>query len=138
VDELNACMRRSSTGASVTNVARALISSSGILVHPTHPREGGPGLQKLRGKFPEEFTAIDEAISTTGKYAIAFGQHFRPTICYDVIGVNRVTGEAIRRHYHDHKDEAMTYWQEFKKGMTAKRGESEESEHDAYKTHRPN
>ena len=31
----------------------------------------------VKGRLPEEFTAIDEVVSTSGKYAIAFGQHFR-------------------------------------------------------------
>jgi|SRR5882724_5614641 len=91
----------------------------------------------VKGRLPEEFTAIDEAVSTSGKYAIAFGQHFRPMICYDVVAVNRYTGECVRRHY-DRKDEAMTYWQMFKEGMTAKRGPSEEDEHAGFKIFGPN
>lgn len=90
-----------------------------------------------KGRLPEEFTAIDEAVSTSGRYAIAFGQHFRPMICYDVIAVDRRTGECTRRHY-DAKDEAMTYWQTFKQGMTAKRGPSEEDEHAGFKIFGPN
>ena len=80
-------------------------------------------------RIPEELTIIDETVSTTGKYAIAFGQHFNPMICYDVVALNRVTGITTRRHYHT-KDEAMTFWQEFRKEMTAPRGESEEDERD--------
>ena len=81
---------------------------------------------------PEEFTAVDETVSTTGKYAIAFGQHFRPTLCYDIIAVNRMSGEATRLHFGDHKDQAMTRWQEFKKDMTAPRAPGEDDEKDTY------
>lgn len=96
-----------------------------------------PEENQMRSKFPEEFTCIDEAVSTTGKYAIAFGQHFKPTLCYDIVGVNRVTGEAIRRHYNDHKDEAMAAWQKFKQGMTAPREPSEEDERERYQIFGP-
>jgi hypothetical protein len=89
-------------------------------------------VKKHTNRRPEELTPIDEAVSTLGKYAICFGQHFRPTICYDVVGINRITGECIRRHYGDKKDQAMTYWQEFKAAMTAPRVQSEEDEKDGY------
>lgn len=94
-------------------------------------------LPRLR-RFPEEFTPIDEAISTIGKYAIAFGQHFRPTLCYDVVALNRLTGECKRVHYGDHKDQAMAKWQEFKQSMTAPRTPSEEDEVDKYHIFGPN
>lgn len=90
-----------------------------------------------RNGKPEEFTAIDECISTTGKYACALGQHFRPTLCYDIIAVNRATGEATRLHFHDHKDQAYTRWQDFKSQMTAARGPSEEDEADEYRIINP-
>ena len=95
-------------------------------------------MRKVSSKRPEELTPIDEAVSTLGKYAICFGQHFRPELCYDVVAINRVTGECIRRHYGDKKDQAMTYWQEFKSKMTAPRTPSEEDESDRYHTHGPN
>lgn len=87
---------------------------------------------------PEEFTAIDEAVSTTGKWAIAYGQHFRPTLCYDIIALNRFTGEAMRVHYNDHKEIAMAKWEAFKEGMTAPRAEGEEDEPTGYKIFGPN
>ncbi len=89
-------------------------------------------------RLPEEFTPIDEAISTVGKYAIAFGQHFRPTLCYDVVALNRLTGECKRVHYGDHKDQAMTRWQEFKKQMTGPRTSSEEDESAGFQIFGPN
>ena len=97
---------------------------------------------KAFGKHPEEFTPIDEAVSTIGKYAIAFGQHFRPTLCYDVLALNRDTGECIRRHYGDRKDEALAYWQWFKQTMTGPRTPSEEDEqhvlHEFAPSNKPN
>ena len=95
-------------------------------------------MKKPMRRLPEELTPIDEAVSTLGKYAICFGQHFRPGLCYDVVGINRVTGECIRRHYGDKKDQAMTFWQEFKAKMTAPRTVSEEDEQDGYTTFGPN
>jgi len=85
-----------------------------------------------------EFTAIDEAVSTTGKYAIAYGQHFTPEICYDIVALNQVTGIATRLHFRDDKAQAMTRWQDFKQAMTAPRTESEEEEKDVYKIFGPN
>ena len=82
-------------------------------------------------KLPQELTVIDECISTTGKYACCLGQHFDPILCYDVVALNRVTGEAKRLHFRE-KDAAYTKWTEFKKDITAKRTESEEDEHDRY------
>lgn len=93
---------------------------------------------KLKSKFPEEFTCINECVSTTGKYTCAFGQHFRPTLCYDIVAVNRITGEATRLHFGDHKDQAMSRWVEFKRDMTAKRGESEKEEKNVYHIFGPN
>ena len=79
-------------------------------------------------RLPEEFTPINETVSTTGKYAIAFGQHFAPDLCYDVIALNRVTGEAKRVHFKGSKDQALTCWNDFRNAMTAPRGPSEEDE----------
>jgi hypothetical protein len=79
---------------------------------------------------PEEFTPIDECVSTTGKYSCAFGQHFRPTLCYDVLAHNNYTNEVIRRHYDDRKEEAQRFWEEFKQLMTAPRSEPESEEKD--------
>jgi hypothetical protein len=87
--------------------------------------------------LPEEFTAINETVSTTGKYAIAFGQHFAPDLCYDVIALNRVTGEAKRVHFKSAKDRALTCWNDFRNQMTAKRGPSEEDEIDHYQIFGP-
>lgn len=88
-------------------------------------------------KFPEEFTCIDECVSTTGKYACALGQHFRPILCYDIVAVNRMTGEATRLHFDDKKDQAYARWYEFKKSITAPRGPSEEDEVDEYRIINP-
>jgi hypothetical protein len=79
-------------------------------------------------RLPEEFTPINETVSTTGKYAIAFGQHFRPEICYDVVALNRETGECKRVHWGDKKDQCMNMWNDFRNAMTAPRGPSEEDE----------
>jgi hypothetical protein len=94
-------------------------------------------------KLPEEFTPINETVSTLGKYAIAFGQHFRPTLCYDVVALNRVTGECKRVHFGDHKDQAMACWNDFRNAMTGPRTPSEEEEKDGFtifepSTKRPN
>jgi len=80
-------------------------------------------------RVPQELTIIAESVSTSGKYAIALGQHFDPILCYDVVSLNRVTGECIRRHYRA-KDEAYAFWNEFRTGMTKPIGPSEEEEHD--------
>lgn len=77
---------------------------------------------------PTEFTPINETVSTTGKYAIAFGQHFRPTLCYDVVAFNQITGVCKRVHFFDDKAQALACWDEFRNAMTAPRGPSEESE----------
>lgn len=82
---------------------------------------------------PEEFTPIDETVSTTGKYALAFGKHFRPMICFDVVVVNRATGHAKRVHHADNEAGARAMWDEFKKAMTGKRLESEQEEKDVYR-----
>lgn len=95
-------------------------------------------MKKVKGSLPQEFTPINETVSTTGKYAIAFGQHFNPMLCYDVIALNRATGEAKRVHFHDHKDEAMTCWNEFRNKMTGPRKESEEDERDQFHIFGPN
>ena len=88
-------------------------------------------------RLPEEFTPINETVSTTGKWAIAFGQHFRPMICYDVVALNRLTGECKRVHFDDHKDQALTCWNDFRNAMTAKRTPSEEEERDHFTIFEP-
>jgi len=94
---------------------------------------------------PQEFTALEETVSTLGKYSIAFGQHFTPEICYDILAHNNETGEVIRRHYsarqfpaHQQYDRAKECWEDFKQAMTAPRGPSEEDEQDEYRIISPN
>jgi len=90
------------------------------------------------GKSPEELTVIDETVSTTGKYAICLGKHFRPMACFDVVAMNRMTGQVKRVHYADREEIARIEWDEFKKSMTAKRTESEEDEPHGFKIFGPN
>jgi hypothetical protein len=95
------------------------------------------GITGRKSPSPEEFTPINEAVSTTGKYAIAFGQHFRPMICYDVIALNRMTGEAKRVHFNDDKAQALACWDKFRDQMTGPRTTSEEDEPDGFQIFGP-
>jgi hypothetical protein len=95
-------------------------------------------ITRHNGKQPEELTVIDETVSTTGKWAIAFGKHFRPMVCFDVVAMNRMTGEVKRVHHSDNEAGARIIWDEFKKSMTAKRKESEEDEPKGFKIFGPN
>jgi hypothetical protein len=98
----------------------------------------------LRRGYPEEFTPIDEAVSTLGKYSIAYGQHFRPELCYDIVAHNNDTGEVIRRHYNEavsgpgYREASLRFWEKFKQDMMAPRGPSEEDEKDEYRIITPN
>lgn len=69
-------------------------------------------------------------MSTSGKYAVFFGEHYVKGIpCYDVGAFNGVTCELHRRHFGEDKPGAMIYYDEFRNKMTeggTKYGEEED------------
>jgi hypothetical protein len=80
---------------------------------------------------------LSEAISTTGKYYIFFGQHMVGGFpCYDICVVVRTSeagGRVLAKHRPQVMDEharehTLVEWESFRERMTAPRGESEADE----------
>lgn len=82
----------------------------------------------------KDLILLSQALSTSGKYEIFYGEHMnKGSQCYDVGGLNCMTGMITRRHYTD-KAAALACWEEFYQLMTSADSIPDENEGERYVT----
>lgn len=87
---------------------------------------------RLIGDKKLDLFILGSVVSTSGKYKIFYGQHYKQgAACYDVGTTNLETGETTRRHYPS-KEEAIRFYDDFRSRMTEKAKPEETDERDRY------